>query len=341
MARVFGDSQAWAQVRARMLGVKFSARRLSDIEQLIEQGERWISAARQRAQQEHQRLEQRLLQRLRSTTVSEQAKVDAVETRGRAEIAAVEQQMRQIGQEEGWYLMPWLLWRYLKARGRKQRVLMGIRRTVGKARRVVAGQAGALKSHQQGLVKTLGAAEYRAREQFETAKQLRATGQLAGAAAELQVAEVLSGLNDQWVVIHDACLAARHFLRDRKKIPLHSAQVDHLVIGPGGVFVIETKRWSAKFAEDGSGFDPFEQVSRAGRLCWMLLKEAQMEMSVRNVIVNLGRLPERPDGVYVDVVMPERLCGYLMRFRTVLGPEAVDDVAAVLGGRTLREHAVL
>ena len=54
-----------------------------------------------------------------------------------------------------------------------------------------------------------------------------------GAAGEKQVAEALArGLPDEYLVLHDVVVSARQ-----------KAQCDHLVLGPNGIFVIETKAY--------------------------------------------------------------------------------------------------
>jgi len=54
-----------------------------------------------------------------------------------------------------------------------------------------------------------------------------------GAAGERAVQEVLAQLPPEWTVFHDLHWPGRQ-----------RANIDHLVIGPGGVFVIDAKNWS-------------------------------------------------------------------------------------------------
>ena len=49
---------------------------------------------------------------------------------------------------------------------------------------------------------------------------------------------------------------------------LQSAQIDHLVLSPSGIFVVETERWSEDFVASGDYHDPFDQVRRAAYLCY-------------------------------------------------------------------------
>ena len=54
-----------------------------------------------------------------------------------------------------------------------------------------------------------------------------------GAAGETRTAEALAALGPEWVVLHDQRWPGRRL-----------ANIDHVVIGPGGIFVIDSKNWS-------------------------------------------------------------------------------------------------
>jgi hypothetical protein len=58
----------------------------------------------------------------------------------------------------------------------------------------------------------------------------------AGAGAERVVAGELARLSDDFVVIHDALIRG----------PAGTVEVDHLVLGPTGLFALETKRWGGR-----------------------------------------------------------------------------------------------
>ena len=60
-----------------------------------------------------------------------------------------------------------------------------------------------------------------------------------GACGEAIVAHILSHLSDQFFVMHN--------------IPTEYADYDHVVIGPTGIFVIETKDWRGLVTTDGLG----------------------------------------------------------------------------------------
>lgn len=173
-------------------------------------------------------------------------------------------------------------------------------------------------------LKTEIAALYKADSNYSSAldetithvRSLLESVELAGANAELAVIECLRALPSSAIVFNDIQLRATRFIQFEGKA-LMSAQIDHVVLTPAGVFVIETKYWSPRFVESGNFFDPFEQVSRASYLCYDLLRETFGKTRVRSIIACFGKLPEAPRGSYIKVVRPESLTTFISGFRSV------------------------
>lgn len=76
-----------------------------------------------------------------------------------------------------------------------------------------------------------------ARRQREKAARLQRSAELweRGAEGEVEVARALESLPEGWVVLHDLAWPGRP-----------RANLDHVVIGPGGVFVVDAKNWSGR-----------------------------------------------------------------------------------------------
>jgi hypothetical protein len=142
-------------------------------------------------------------------------------------------------------------------------------------------------------------------------KEASCSQEFAGAQAELVVSDILTRLPDDFCVFHDVRLRARRFIRFQGR-GLKSAQIDHIVLGPTGIFVIETKNWSRRTSESAEYFSPFEQVSRASYLCYDLLCEIIPEVRVKSLIVKLNSLPKRPPGSKVTVLSKHQLCRHLV-----------------------------
>lgn len=76
-----------------------------------------------------------------------------------------------------------------------------------------------------------------ARRQREKAARLERSAELweRGAQGEVEVARALESLPEGWVVLHDLAWPGRP-----------RANLDHVVVGPGGVFVVDAKNWSGR-----------------------------------------------------------------------------------------------
>ena len=76
-----------------------------------------------------------------------------------------------------------------------------------------------------------------ARRQREKAERLQRSAELweRGADGEAAVARALEALPEGWIVLHDLAWPGRQ-----------RANLDHVAVGPGGVFVIDAKNWSGR-----------------------------------------------------------------------------------------------
>lgn len=76
-----------------------------------------------------------------------------------------------------------------------------------------------------------------ARRQREKAERLQKSAALweQGAEGEVAVARALEALPEGWVALHDLPWPGRQ-----------RANLDHVVVGPGGVFIVDAKNWSGR-----------------------------------------------------------------------------------------------
>ena len=119
-----------------------------------------------------------------------------------------------------------------------------------------------------------------------TRLQVSADNYEKGAAGEVAVARVLSDLTDEFVVLHDL------------DVPGSKANVDHLVIGPTGVFMIDTKRWSGRLT---AGDDTlWRGTTPIRRECSTAAWEAQQMSNA------VGR-PVQPIICFVETALPEAI----------------------------------
>jgi hypothetical protein len=146
-----------------------------------------------------------------------------------------------------------------------------------------------------------------------------------GAAGERRTARLLAPLERHgWAVLHDLA------------IPGSQANLDHLVIGPGGVFVINSKQYRGRLQLDPSGrlwhgpypltptLDAVEfEADQAARVL------ADPQVVVPIVAVHGAQVPWGKVVMQgVPVVPARRLPSMLRALPAVLGPERVADLAA-------------
>ena len=145
-----------------------------------------------------------------------------------------------------------------------------------------------------------------------------------GAEGERRTARLLDPLERHgWAVLHDLA------------VPGSRANIDHLVIGPGGVFVIDSKHYRGRLQLDGSGqlwhgryplAPALHAVSFEADQAARVLTDSDVVvpiMAVHGTQISQGKVVM--DGV--PVVAARRLPSMLRQLPAVLGPERVAVLA--------------
>jgi hypothetical protein len=146
-----------------------------------------------------------------------------------------------------------------------------------------------------------------------------------GAAGERRTARLLGPLERQgWVVLHDLA------------VPGSRANIDHLAIGPGGIFVIDSKQYRGRLQLDPSGrlwhgryplAPSLQAVSFEADQAAQVLPDPGMVVlpvvAVHGAQVPWGKVVVEG----VPVVAARRLLNLLRALPAVLSPERVTDLA--------------
>jgi Nuclease-related domain len=146
-----------------------------------------------------------------------------------------------------------------------------------------------------------------------------------GAAGERRTARLLDPLERHgWAVLHDLA------------VPGSRANIDHLVIGPGGVFVIDSKQYRGRLQLDGSGRlwhgrYPLAPTLRAADYeadqAALVLVDPEVVVvpivAVHGAQVPWGKVVTQG----VPVVAAKRLPSMLRALPAVLGPERIGGLA--------------
>jgi hypothetical protein len=148
-----------------------------------------------------------------------------------------------------------------------------------------------------------------------------------GARGEEKVAGILAGLPDGYHVFNDVSSAA--------------GQIDHVVVGPAGVFAVETKNWSSAVTfENGSVFaggrapsrSPLDQVRREADAVYALLRRSGWKGEVTPLLV-FASDTFRPRVAEIEGVVAmnaAELAGAFAASRAVMGSGEIDRLARLL-----------
>ena len=163
---------------------------------------------------------------------------------------------------------------------------------------------------------------------------------ILGALGEHQVVKELKTLPDDFHLINNLEI---HFPRGIYGGPslgyIKSVQMDHVLIGPPGIFLIETKNWSLNSLTDQELFSPVQQIKRAGYAMYKLLNHSTLyddstlashhwgdrKIPVRNVIVFINSKPKEKFK-YVTILTLSELLGYINYFDPTLSVAESQDI---------------
>jgi hypothetical protein len=157
---------------------------------------------------------------------------------------------------------------------------------------------------------------------------------LAGAQGEELVINALTHLSDEFHVLNDVNLQFSKAIHWREKDEyIKTCQIDHIVIGPTGIFLVETKNWKTSDIESKSD-KLIWQVRRSSLALWYYLKDYYRRGEsprIWTVIVSMhGSHPGQRLDKYIDLITPYQLCGYIGGRKSVLSENAVKKLIDII-----------
>lgn len=165
-----------------------------------------------------------------------------------------------------------------------------------------------------------------------------------GAEGEEKVTLELSKLPDTYIVINDYCRSFASPIYDRKNDDrIYSVQIDHIVVGPTGIYLIETKNWSKDSIENLNLFSPIKQLQRHGFAMFVLLNQAaedgrmrsfsdhwgDKKISLKNIICMINHKPQQ-EFQYVKVLSLRELTRYISYGKQTYSEDEIEDLADYL-----------
>ena len=110
----------------------------------------------------------------------------------------------------------------------------------------------------------------------------------AGARGENRAIRVLSRLDDTYSVLCGLTVELQDSITYRGKKNLRSAQMDAVVAGKNGVFLVETKNWRSAWRASSKKMSPHEQTDRAGRVLGFMLKRACGSIGINTIMLPIN-----------------------------------------------------
>lgn len=165
-----------------------------------------------------------------------------------------------------------------------------------------------------------------------------------GALGEQKVVKALESLTDEYFLINDFKVSFSPALYNKQENEyIKSVQIDHILVGPSGVFLIETKNWSEKSIENLSLRSPVEQIRRANFALFYLLNNEKShyhvhldhhhwgdkKIPVKNLIVLTNSKPKE-EFQYVKIMTVNELLGYVNYFTPIFSDAETKRIADMI-----------
>lgn len=160
-----------------------------------------------------------------------------------------------------------------------------------------------------------------------------------GAIGEQKVAKELENLSDEYVLINDFCLSFNPPIYNRSENDhIKSIQIDHLLIAPSGVFLIETKNWSEQSLNNASLRSPGSQLKRTNFALYIVLNKkneglglnqhhwGKKKITIKNLLVFINQKPPG-EFQYIKTLTLHQLLGYIKYFPPIFTRGETENIA--------------
>lgn len=187
------------------------------------------------------------------------------------------------------------------------------------------------------------------KDKFDRIGRITGSKEFKGATGEVEVVGHLEKLSDNFHVFNDHTVESKKWI-EIKGTKRKTAQLDHVVVGPTGVYVIETKNWSKasiekSFAENKH--TPYDQVESARILLYRELngcrygnifqkiyfRFANREIKVRAIIAVSGSKLPLEEKRFTKVLFPEGIPDYIQNGNYRLPKKRASEVINKLSKR--------
>jgi len=146
----------------------------------------------------------------------------------------------------------------------------------------------------------------------------------------------LSELSDDYHILCGIRAELPHYVTYNGRKNLRSAQLDFVVISKKGIILIEVKNWSDKFYRETNKIRPHEQVDRAGRVLWIVIKTRwgwlkTQTPRVTSILLSIqGNMKCDPNYKFVNVCDLDRINYFIEKRKEELTDKDVEKLVTIL-----------
>jgi hypothetical protein len=171
-----------------------------------------------------------------------------------------------------------------------------------------------------------------------------------GALGEQKVSKELEKLSDDYILINDFTYRFNPPIYHRKENDyILSIQIDHILLSPSGIFLIETKNWSQHSLNNSNLHSPVQQIKRTNYALYRVLNEeisigkfelnkhywGDRKIQIRNLIVFINHKPIE-EFQHVKILTLNDLLSYVKYFKPCLSTKEIQSIAGYLLNLTNR-----
>jgi len=147
-----------------------------------------------------------------------------------------------------------------------------------------------------------------------------------GAVGETAAIKELRKLPEGYYILNEAKLSFHRAIRWKKyREYVKSCKIDHVVVGPPGIFLIETKNWSAQTLARAK-FTPHRQIERAGYIFFIhMINKFSRKFPTYQIIATYRKLPELSYN-YVSQMTIRDMVNFILQKRKMLTPSEIQVI---------------
>jgi len=147
-----------------------------------------------------------------------------------------------------------------------------------------------------------------------------------GAVGETSAIKELKKLPEEYYILNEAKLSFYRAIRWKKYGEyVKSCKIDHVVVGPPGIFLIETKNWSQQTLANAK-FTPHKQIERAGYIFFIhMMSKFRHKFPTYQIVATYRKLQELSYS-YVNQMTIREVVNFVLQKRSMLNDAEIQKI---------------